>query len=152
MTTPNIHSFYRIWFTIVDPTVLFFTVLTCIVSPATLLGTILPPSVVPYDSLSHGILLYQIGALYAFMGIMYGVLQRATSDLRLWKIVQGATLMVDLSLIVVFYVSMVKQNKTDLSKWLPGDWFNLLFTTWVALIRVAFLGGLGVSEDKVKRP
>ncbi|KAJ8110579.1 hypothetical protein OPT61_g6618 [Boeremia exigua] len=151
MPQPHLHSFYRIWFTIVDPTVLFLTVLTCIFSPATILETVVPPSIETYNPLTHGPLLQQSAALYGFCGIIYGVLLRASPDPKVWRIVQAATLGVDISLLAVLYNLLRLQGRTDVSTWHGGDWFNMLFTVWVALVRVGFLLGIGGHEDGAKK-
>jgi hypothetical protein len=151
MPQPYVHSFYRIWFTTVDPTVLFFTVLTCIFSPATILETVVPPTIEAYNPLTHGPLLHQAAALYGFCGIIYGVLLRASPDPKVWKIVQAATLGVDISLLATLYNVLRLQSRTDVGAWHGGDWFNMLFTVWVALIRVAFLLEVGGKTGEKKK-
>jgi hypothetical protein len=147
MAQPHVHPFYRIWFTIVDPTILFITVLICIFFPAKILETIIPPSIEPYNPLSHRPLLHQTAALYAFMGIMYAVLLRASPDPKVWRIVQAATLGVDLALLAIMYTLLVQQDRLDIMVWKSGDWFNFGFTVWVAVIRVAYLLEVG-EEDR----
>jgi hypothetical protein len=146
-----VNSFYRIWFTIIDPTVLFFTVLTCIFNPAMILETVLPPSIGKYDSISHGPLLWQSAALYGFMMVMYAVLLRATSEHVVWRIVQAATLAVDLSLLGVMYALLVQQGRLDVNAWGGGEWFNIGFTVWVALIRIGYLMGIGGQTENAKK-
>ncbi|KAJ4993427.1 hypothetical protein SVAN01_00975 [Stagonosporopsis vannaccii] len=151
MSQPWVHTFYRIWFTTVDPTVLFFTVLTCIFSPATILETVVPPSIESYNPLTHGPLLHQAGALYGFCGIIYGVLLRVSPDPRVWRIVQAATLGVDISLLATLFNLLKLQGRTDISTWHGGDWFNMLFTVFVALIRVAYLLNVGGDSNTAKK-
>lgn len=151
MPQPHTHSFYRIWFTTVDPTVLFFTVLACIFSPATILETVVPPSIEAYNPLTHGPLLQQSAALYGFMGIIFGVLLRASPDPKVWKIVQAATLGVDLSLLATLYNLLRLQGRAEITTWHGGDWFNLLFTAWVALIRIAFLLEIGERDGEKEK-
>lgn len=152
MPQPYIHTFYRIWFTTVDPIVLFFTVLTCIFSPATILETVVPRSVESYNPVSHGGLIHQAAALYGFCGIIYGVLLRTSHDPKVWRIVQTATLGVDISLLATLCNLLRLQGRADMRDWHGGDWFNILFTTWVALIRIAFLTELGREDmHEVKR-
>ena len=151
MPQPYVHSFYRIWFTTVDPIVLFFTVLTCIFSPATILETVVPRTIEAYNPLTHGPLLHQAGALYGFCGIIYGVLLRASPDPKVWKIVQAATLGVDISLLATLYNLLRLQGRTDVGTWHGGDWFNMLFTVWVALIRIAFLLEVGSEKGDKKK-
>jgi hypothetical protein len=151
MPQPYVHPFYRIWFTTVDPIVLFLTVLTCIFSPATILETVVPREVEPFNPVSHGGLLHQAAALYGFCGIIYGALLRVSPDPKVWRIVQAATLGVDISLLATLYNLLRLQGRTDMSTWYGGDWFNMLFTVWVALIRVGFLLGIGGESDKTQK-
>ncbi|KZM28703.1 hypothetical protein ST47_g168 [Ascochyta rabiei] len=150
MPRPYVHSFYRIWFTVVDPIILFFTVLACIFAPATILETAVPSSVEPFRPLSHGVLLHETAALYGFMGIMFAVLLRASLDPKVWMIVQAATLGVDIAILVTIYDALRLQERLDVRAWYGGDWFNVGFTVWVGLIRVAYLLGIGVDENKRK--
>ena len=152
MPTPKIHPFYRLWFTTIDPFVLIITVGVCIFSPSVILETFVSPSLVPYDSLSHGPLLWQSAALYAFMVVIFGGLLRASDDLKVWRIVQGATLMVDIALLATMWVVLKQQSRLEIGALKGGDWFNGGFTIWVAVIRAAFLSGIGVGEEsKAKR-
>ncbi len=70
---------------------------------------------------------------------------------KVWKTVQAATLGVDMSLLATLYNLLRLQDRTDVSTWHSGDWFNMLFTAWVALIRVAYLVGVGGDENKAKK-
>jgi|SRR5690242_1133260 len=151
MSQPHVHSFYRIWFTTVDPTVLFFTVLTCIFSPDTVFATTFPPSIETYDPMTHGPLLHQAAALYGFLGIIFAVVLRVSPDPKVWRIVQAAVLGVDISLLATMYNILRLQDRTDVGAWRGGDWFNILFTVWVALIRVAYLLGVGGDNDTAKK-
>lgn len=151
MSRPAIHPFYRIWFTTVDPIVLVLTIVTIIFSPSTILQSVLPSSIEAYRPMSHGPLLQQSAALYGFMAIIFGVLLRATSDLTVWRIVQAATLAVDLALLVVLWALLKEQGRLSLGDWRAGDWGNFGFTAWVALIRMAFLWGWGVERDELER-
>lgn len=151
MPQPHVHSFYRIWFTTVDPIVLFLTVLICIFSPATILKTVVPPSIERYNPLTHGPLLHQAAALYGFCGIIYGVLLRVSTDPNVWRVVQAATLGVDISLLATLYNLLRLQGRTDISTWHGGDWFNMLFTVWVGLIRIGFLTGVGGVGNRARK-
>lgn len=147
MASPHVHPFYRVWFTIIEPVVLFFTVLACIFSPATILETVLPPSIEPFSPISHGPLLHQSAALYGFMAIIFGVLLRVSPDPKIWRIVQAATLGVDLALLATMYALLKQQDRLDVAGWRGGDWFNALFTVFVAVIRVAYLRGIGGQDE-----
>lgn len=115
MSQPYVHPFYRIWFTTVDPIVLVFTALACIFSSDTILETVVPREVDPSNPVSNGGLLHQAVALYAFCGIIHGVLLRVLPDPRVWKTVQAATLGVDISLLATLYNLLRLQGRTDVS-------------------------------------
>lgn len=101
--------------------------------------------------MTHGPLLHQAAALFGFLGIIHGVLLRVSPDPKVWKIVQAATLGVDISLLATLCNLLRLQGRTDASTWHGGDWFNIFFTVWVALIRIAFLLEIGGEEREKKK-
>lgn len=54
--------------------------------------------------------------------------------------------MVDVALLAIMYVELGKQGRRELARLEAGDFFNLGFTVWVALVRVGFLMGVGGGE------
>lgn len=148
MSSPHINAFYRIWFTWVDPLSLVLSVAACFLTPAAALEMLVPPSKMPYVP-EQAAVIYQIGLLYSFLGIMFAVLLRASPDIKVWRIVEGATLFVDLALIVLSFVSLEQQNRLAFEEWRNPEVFNLFFTVLVALIRAAYLVGVGGSDEKV---
>ena len=47
------------------------------------------------------------------------------------------------------HVHLLKlQGWTDIDSWNGGDWFNVLFTVWAALIRAGFF--LGISGEATR--
>lgn len=150
MAVPHVNNFYRVWFTWFDPTVLFLTVLGCIFAPATVLETAVPAHISPFQPL-QACLMHQAAVLYAFMGIMYAVLLRASPDPKVWRIVQAATLMVDIGLIAAQQGALWQQDRLDPAKWTSGDWGNMGFTLLVAVGRVAFLMGIGGGAQETAR-
>ncbi|CAO2655519.1 Nn.00g043220.m01.CDS01 [Neocucurbitaria sp. VM-36] len=145
MTKPHVHTFYRVWFTWVDPITLFFTVLGCIFAPGDALELLVPSFLSPFQPLQAA-LIHQTAALYGFMAIMFGVLLRISPDPKVWRVVQAATLFVDISLLVTMYFALKLQGRLETDKWRGIEWFNSLFTIWVAVVRIAFLMGVG-GED-----
>ncbi|KAF1845008.1 uncharacterized protein K460DRAFT_365923 [Cucurbitaria berberidis CBS 394.84] len=145
MTKPHVHTFYRAWFTWVDPIVLFFTILACIFTPADVLNTVVPADLAPLQRF-HECLFHQSAALYAFMAIMFAVLLRASPDPKVWRVVQAATLLVDVALLATMYGALKQQGRLETTKWRGGDYFNFLFTVWVAVVRIAFLMGIGGAD------
>lgn len=150
MASPHVNNFYRIWFTWVDPLITGSTTLLSVLTPEAILDAFIPSSIWPLES--HQIfLVHQLAILYGFMGIIFGVLLRASPDPKVWRIVQGATLAVDISILVSTYDALRRQGRLEMETWRPGDWFNVLFTLWVALIRVAYLAGIGGGKGAAKK-
>jgi hypothetical protein len=81
------------------------------------------------------------------MGAMFAVLLRASSDQKVWTIVQGSTLVVDIALLATLYTLLVQQGRLDVKLWNGLDWFNVIFPSWVTLIRVAYLLGIGDAVE-----
>lgn len=86
--------------------------------------------------------------LWGFTGVIYGVLLRASPDLKVWRIVQAATLGVDISLLAIFYDMLRLQGRLDLRAWHSGDCLNIGFTVLVGLFSVDLMGVGGDREKK----
>jgi hypothetical protein len=110
---------------------------------------VVPEPLPPVDALLST-LLHQCAALYGFMAVMFAVLLRATSDRKVWRIVQTATLAVDVSLLVGGLVNLEQQGRLELSKWRGIDWVTISFTVWVGIVRVCFLMGVGKGAQAMK--
>lgn len=147
MACKNIHNFYRVWFTSVDPLLLAFLTYTLVFTPDVMMDSLIPTSMsVPNPD--HAFLFHQLAALYGFLTLMLAVLLRSTSDLKVWNIVIGAVLMIDVALLTSLYVSLDHQGRLGLVHWRAQDWFNWIITGFVAVVRVIFLAGVGVSKNE----
>ena len=78
------------------------------------------------------------------MGSVMAVLLRASTDPKVWEIVQAATLAVDIALLATMIVSLRQQERLAWSKWRGVEVKNLVFLGMVSGIRTAFLLGVGV--------
>jgi hypothetical protein len=151
MPQPHINNFYRIWFTWFDPIVLGLTVYSCIFTPADALEMLVPKHVSPLipEQLP---LMYNQAPWCAFMGIIFAVLLRASPDPTVWRIVQGATLVVDFSLMAVMAVALNMQGVLgEPQKWRSIEQFNMGFTAVIAVGRIAFLMGVGGNGAATKK-
>ncbi|KAH7241525.1 hypothetical protein BKA59DRAFT_478753 [Fusarium tricinctum] len=149
MSQVKVHSFYRIWFTWVDPLVLIPTVYSLMFTPEFMLDGLIPSSMSPYNP-DQAFLFHQLAASYLLIGIMLGVVLRMSSDIQVWRVIIGAVLLVDITILVSVTVSMKQQGRFELSQFRWQDWGNYLFTGWVALLRGLFLAGVGVGGMKGK--
>lgn len=144
MAQSSIHSFYRVWFTWVDPLTLVPTVYAIIFMPEFMLDGLIPAEMSSVNP-DQAFLFHQLAALYAFIAIISAGVLRASPDLKVWRIVQAGILVVDLAIIASFYVSLEQQGRLELAKWRGQDWGNIGFTGTVAIIRSLFLAGVGVG-------
>lgn len=94
----------------------------------------------------HAFLFHQLAALYGYLALILAVVPRMTSDIRLWKVVVGGTLLVDLSLLASAYVSLRHQGRLDFAAWRWQDWGWVSYNSGVAIIRSLFLAGVGVTS------
>lgn len=145
MAQQSIHSFYRVWFTCVDPLTLIPTVYALIYTPEFMLEGLIPPSMAVYNPI-EGFFYHQLSALYAFVGIMLGGVLRITSDIKVWKIIVAGVLLIDVSILASVYVSLERQGRLEMEKWRWQDWGNVLWTGGVAIIRGLFLAGVGAGR------
>lgn len=142
MAPPNVHSFYRIWFTWVDPAVLTLTIVGVLKDPTLLTDPFVPVAVARPDPLM-GFLFHQIAALYGFVGLIHAGLQRASSDIVVWNWIQGATFAVDIALLGSSFATLQQQGRLDVGDVRAAEWGSIGFTALVAVIRGFFLLGVG---------
>jgi hypothetical protein len=150
----RIPLFYRIFFLYIDPVIclsgiylFFFDPHTFILNgvPSAITSQISPTSTIPpltnYLIMSCGsyslfVFAMQILLLHPFKDAPDGL------NVRIWRTVQFGILLIDLGLLYGVYVADPKAA-LDVSGWGSGDWTNNGILGLVALIRSAFLLGIG---------
>jgi hypothetical protein len=145
MADVQIHGFYRVWFTWVDPISLFGTVYGLLTAPDFFMDALIPASMSTVNP-DHAFFFHQTAALYLFMALIMAGILRASPDIKIWKIVQGSILVVDLSLLASLYVCLEHQGRLDPADWRWIDYTNLVYTGYMALLRISFLSGVGVKH------
>ncbi|KAK2670744.1 hypothetical protein RAB80_013166 [Fusarium oxysporum f. sp. vasinfectum] len=134
MSELNVNNFYRIWFTWVDPLTVLPTVYALIFTPEFILDGLIPLSMSAYNP-DQAFLFHQLAALYAFVAIMLAVLLRVSSNIKVWRVVIGGVLLIDIAILLSVFVSMKQQGRSEFSMFRWQDWGNYLFTGWVAVVR-----------------
>ncbi|RDW59951.1 hypothetical protein BP6252_13038 [Coleophoma cylindrospora] len=145
-----IHPFYRIVFTWVDPIVSALTTYTAYTSPAKILASGIPETMSTYVP-QQFMVFWHLGGLYSMIAFLSAVLLRYTTDVGVWKIQQAGILLVDLQLILGFYVAQEAQGRLSLAAWRNEDWFSWVLTSFVVVVRVAFLASRGSAVDHNKK-
>lgn len=78
------------------------------------------------------------------------LLPKRANDLLVWRAFEAGTLLIDLGLLAAVGRSLSAQGRLELGRLRAEDWGNLGITGTVAVVRGAFLLGLGF-EGKGKR-
>ena len=60
---------------------------------------------------------------------------------------QAGVVSIDLLMIAGFFKAMELQGRSDWTVWRGGEWGNVFFTGWVAIVRIAFLLGIGTGRN-----
>lgn len=151
MAELQMHPFYRIWLTWVDPLLLSTSIISIFIDPNIFLESFVPASISRVDP-SQVIIYHNVAFFSGFLFIMIAGLQRISSDIRVWKTIQAGVLFVDIGLIIGVYASLKQQGRLHPDHMRALDWANFVITAWVALIRICFLAGIGVrSVESVKK-
>lgn len=150
MVLTKVHPVYRFWFLWLDPTILVVTVYALVFMPEAMWDALIPAAPLSTYSPNNAFLFHHLAALYAFMAIILGGLLRASKDIQVWRAVIAAVLVVDIAMLAVAYASLKKQYQLRPNAMRSSDWSNVLFTGLVTVIRIFFLAGLGVQNEKSK--
>lgn len=146
-----IPSFYRIWFTIVDPLLSLLGVYTNFFTPTTILNSYTPTFVSPPGSETILFLETVAAFLVGLIFLQLFLLRAKSTDMTVWRALQGSQLLVDIGMLGAFTRALKSQGRMDLKVLRAEDWGNYLITAGVAVIRSAFLIGVGMNSQKRKR-
>ncbi|KAH6612409.1 hypothetical protein C7974DRAFT_322789 [Boeremia exigua] len=140
-----IPSFYRIFFTIIDPLICLWGAYLDFHAPLTVLSShILSPTL----DIGHKMILGQRGGHMLNCGLISGVLLRYTSDLKIWHIVEIGLLIVDFAYFPAAFGALNSQWRVLPETWRAEDWGAFVIMVVVTLVRLAFLARVGFrSED-----
>ncbi|KAE9367324.1 hypothetical protein N431DRAFT_428733 [Stipitochalara longipes BDJ] len=156
-TTPfisRIALIYRIWFLYIEPVAALGGTYLSIFEPNRLLAGIMPlpaylaasiasPTgpAVPITPILR-MMLINIGALYALFAIIEGVVLRLTKENSVWYAVLAAMLVSDVGHIYAAY-EIAPERILQLVSWNSDEWVNYGTLVFGAVLRSAFLLGLG---------
>lgn len=138
-------AFYRIWFTWVDPIIAGHAVYMDFFTPDTVLNAFIPDS--PRNP-AHDMLFHQMGGGMLHIAFVSAVLLRYTSDVKVWRIVQGGILLVDLVGLGSLWHTLGRQGRRHPAGWRFEDWACVVILGFVTLLRLSFLAGLGFPRRR----
>ena len=147
----EIPTFYRVWFTIMDPGLSLVGVLANLLTPTAILNSYTPTSAVP-PATETILLLDTVAGFLACLAFLQLVLLRARpNDLFLWCSLQFGIMLVDVAILGGIARALDKEERTDWKGWRAEEWTNVGITTGVLTIRLIFLASVGIgSRGKIK--
>lgn len=117
------------------------------VTPAFVSNAFLPEKIQKWNSL-FDFTLQQLGGALLMLAFIDIVLLRYTKDVKIWKIIQAAVLIYDLSLLYSNYYSLKQQGRLSVSALRWEDWGGIFITAQAAVVRTLFLLGVGLGKGE----
>jgi hypothetical protein len=139
----NIPSFFRLFFTWLDPIICIWGAYMDFFDPTLVLSSHIPH---PTADLGHAMILKQRGGGMLNFGFISAVLLRYTNDIKIWRIVQVSLLIVDFACFWAIWDVLGVQQRLSPSSWRAEDWGSIVITGTATLTRVLFLLGVGVKS------
>jgi hypothetical protein len=149
--TSRIALIYKIWFLYFEPPAALGGMYLCIFDPNRILSAMMPlPAYLAASSGSTSVpitplvrlLLFNIGALYGLFAIIEGIVLRLTKEKSVWLAVLVAMLVSDVGHIYAAY-EIAPERILQFGSWNSDEWVNYGTLVFGALLRAAFLLGIG---------
>ncbi|KAL8278505.1 hypothetical protein RQP46_009195 [Phenoliferia psychrophenolica] len=152
-TYTRIPTFYRIFFTLIDPLMCLGGVLGCLVFPSSTLTSYTPSALGAPITPSTSVLLDSTAGWFLGMAFLqFSLLRARPYDVVVWRAVQVALVCVDLTMWLGLVRALVVEGRmADTANWRGGDWGNVVGYPALVAVRVAFLVGIGMGEGKGRR-
>ncbi|CAI6342081.1 unnamed protein product [Periconia digitata] len=152
MTAHVIPRFYRFFFTWLDPMIAFSGGLTDFVSPDFIVNSLVSKELRPELAVNptYKFIFQQAGGAMFAAGFLSVALLRATNDLKIWKHVQAAILIMDFATLYSAWDTLRLQGRL-MAGWRGEDWGTVGVTAFVTLLRIAFLAEVGFRPKPASR-
>lgn len=121
----------------------------CVADPAMFLNSFVPSSMAPYNPL-HSAVFSSMGAAFFLAGSSQAILLRYTSDIGVWKILNGCFLGWDFIFAHGIYSSLVAQGRLDPAGWRGEDWWGVVSVGFMTVVRAAIVLGVGLKPKDSK--
>ncbi|KAJ7814916.1 hypothetical protein B0H14DRAFT_2849248 [Mycena olivaceomarginata] len=146
----QIPSFYRIWFTIVDPILSVFGALGALLVPGTVLNGYTPHAVSPPAPETIMLLDTLSGFFFALIFIQVVLLRARPADIGIWRILIFSILLADIVILGGLARLLRGESRAHPAAWRKEEWMNIVPTAGVTVIRIAFCLGVGMGP-RVKK-
>ncbi|KAL2177432.1 uncharacterized protein P884DRAFT_259664 [Thermothelomyces heterothallicus CBS 202.75] len=133
---------YRLFFLLIEPVATLLGAYSAFFQQSTYLNLTHAPSAPSPIPLGTSIAMSQLANLYFAFALTEALVLRSTSDLRVWKTVLFCLLVADFG--HLYTVSALGPKiYWNVFEWNAIDWGNIGYVYFAALMRVAFLSGVG---------
>ncbi|KAK0789939.1 hypothetical protein LTR91_014095 [Friedmanniomyces endolithicus] len=146
MASQSIPSFYRIFFTTVDPLIALTGFISALFFPNFLLSTYSPTATIPPTTETTQLLNILAGFYLSVVPLQVFLLRARPQDLTVWRALQFSVLITDLAVLGAMARALNAQGRLQPSHWRLEEAGSMLLTTVVGLIRFWFLMGLGMGR------
>ena len=142
-----IPAFYRLYFHWSDPAICLWGAYMDFFTPAFVSNAFLPKEQQPWNPMFN-FTLQQLGGALLMLAVIDILLLRYTEDVGVWKILQAAVLVYDLSLLYSNYDALGMQGRLSLEGLRWEDWGGIFISAQAAVVRTAFLLGVGLGKEE----
>ena len=147
MASP-IPSFYSAFFKTIDPILALAGAILPQIDSRTYLKDFSPAAISP-PAIETKLLLDIMTGFYTGTALLQIFLLRAkSSDLTVWRFVEANILIQDVAILGGFARALSVQGRTNWTAWRIEEWRNIIILGVVAIIRIAFLTGVGLRSSK----
>ena len=136
---------YRAFFFVFDIVLPVFGTYAHVFNPAFVLGGAVSRFALP-PATETVVLLDTLAGCFASLAITQSYfLYTRPNDLTIWRGLNVGTFVLDLFQLASFYRALVAEGRLDTSLWRGEDYGNIVGYTIIALVRAAFIAGVGVN-------
>jgi hypothetical protein len=106
------------------------------------------PSALTVRNPMQDMIFNQLGAAYFYVATSQGILLRYTSDVNVWKIVNGCLLGWDIILLYSLWDGGRTQGRLHPASWRSEDLSAIIPTVFMTVVRAAIVAGVGLRRAK----
>ncbi|KAF1995555.1 hypothetical protein P154DRAFT_610740 [Amniculicola lignicola CBS 123094] len=144
MTTEVVPGVYRFFFTWFDPIVSFAGAYMDFAARDLVINSLVPNA--PPCNPHYAFIFQRAGGRMLSVSFLSGALLRATDDLKVWKYIQTAILIIDVSTLYSVWDALRVQGRLRFGATRSEDWGTVGITLFATVLRVAFLAGVGYKK------
>ncbi|KAF2000630.1 hypothetical protein P154DRAFT_522247 [Amniculicola lignicola CBS 123094] len=99
----------------------------------------------------YAFIFQQAGGGMLAVSFLSGALLRATDDLKVWKYIQAAILIIDVATLYSAWDALRVQDRLRLAAMRGEDWGTVGLTVFVTVLRIVFLAGVGFKKARLDK-